>query len=137
MIYFIDTNYLLRLLLKDNQKQHDKVYSLFSQAIHDENIKLITSSLVIFEIEWVLASVYEMQKSLRIRYLKTLLSLDVLRIPEKDLLLASLSLYEKYRISLEDCYFIAFAKNNAIKPEHFGTFDKKLKKIYTTYCEDK
>lgn len=124
MTYFIDTNYLLRLLLKDNPKQHAEVYSLFSQAIHDENIKLITSPLVIFEIEWVLASVYKMQKSSRIRYLKTLLSLDVLYIAEKNLLSSCLSLYEKYPLSMEDCYFIAFAGNNSIKPEHFGTFDK-------------
>ena len=55
---FIDTNYFLRFLLKDNEKQFIEVKKLFEKAILGE-IDLYTSLIVIFEIYWVLSSFYK------------------------------------------------------------------------------
>jgi len=44
---FIDTNYFLRFLLKDDEKQFNIVYSLFQKGINRE-IQLFTSVVVFF-----------------------------------------------------------------------------------------
>ncbi|MFA5770598.1 MAG: PIN domain-containing protein, partial [Patescibacteria group bacterium] len=59
--YFIDTNYFLRLLLRDDEKQFEEVYSVFQQAVN-QKVKIYTSVIVFFEIYWVLSSFYKKNK---------------------------------------------------------------------------
>lgn len=73
--YFIDTNYFLRLLLKDDEKQFKEAYLIFQQAVNQE-IKIFTSTIVFFEIYWVLSSFYKKDKLKIIKYLKKILKID-------------------------------------------------------------
>lgn len=124
-IYFIDTNYFLRLLLRDNETQFKQVYSLFQKAIA-EKVNITTSVVVFFEIYWVLTSFYQKNKGLCTDYLDKILQMNFLEMENKELLSTALNLYTSSSLDLEDCYNLAYhLKNNLDK---FASFDKKILK---------
>lgn len=127
--YFIDTNYFLRLLLKDNKKQFEEVYSIFKKAV-DQEIKIYTSVIVFFEIYWVLSSFYKKDKLRIIEYLKKILRMDFLEIENRPILQETLILFAKQNLDLEDCYNISYSKYNNI--DKFFTFDKKINTLLKT-----
>lgn len=57
----IDTNVLIRFLVKDNEQQADLVYKLFKEA---ESLKeaLFVPIVVVLETIWVLESVYKIPR---------------------------------------------------------------------------
>ncbi|PIS13856.1 hypothetical protein COT65_02045 [Candidatus Shapirobacteria bacterium CG09_land_8_20_14_0_10_47_13] len=121
---FLDTNYFLRFLLKDNQSQYLIVKRLFIRASHGK-VKLFTSLVVFFEICWVLRSYYGKRKGNLCLMLEKLLKMNFINFPERYLLEKSLNLFEKENLSFEDCYNFILAKEK--KVASFATFDKKLK----------
>jgi predicted nucleic-acid-binding protein len=124
---FIDTNYFLRFLLNDISEQHNLVKNLFIKASEGKE-KLLTSTVVFFEVYWVLSSYYEKEKLEIINTLNKILKLTFIKLEEKDILLNSLTLFSKTNLDLEDCYNIHFAKSK--KVNLFETFDKKLEKEF-------
>ncbi len=58
----LDTNVLVRFLVRDDKVQAKAVYRIFKQAEADKN-QFWVSLVVILEMLWVLESVYEIQKS--------------------------------------------------------------------------
>ena len=126
--YFIDTNYFLRFLLKDDEKQFNIVYSLFQKAINGE-IQLFTSVVVFFEIYWVLSSFYKKKKNKIIEFLKNILKLTFIDFENKTILEEAIIFFQKFNLDLEDCYNLAYAKLK--KANEFNTFDKILNKIST------
>ena len=122
---FVDTNYFLRFLLKDDSLQHTKVTELFMSAARGE-VALCTSVVVFFEMFWVLTRVYEKPKNEVVVILTKVLKLSFIEFDERFLMQKALSLYKKGTIELEDYYNIAFAEfKNA---DTFASFDKKLQK---------
>jgi len=124
--YFIDTNYFLRFLLKDDEKQFNIVYSLFQKGINGE-IQLFTSVVVFFEIYWVLSSFYKKKKNKIIEFLKNILKLTFIDFENKIILEEAIILFQKFNLDLEDCYNLAYAKLK--KANEFTTFDKILNKL--------
>ncbi|HUD45031.1 MAG TPA: PIN domain-containing protein [Patescibacteria group bacterium] len=120
---FIDTNYFLRFLLNDISEQHKTVKELFLSA-SEGKVALTTSTIVFFEIYWVLGSYYEKEKTEIVEALKNILKLTFIEIEERQILLNSIKLFEKTNLDLEDCYNLYFAKAKKVKL--FKTFDKKL-----------
>lgn len=125
---FVDTNYFLRFLLKDNLKQYSRAKQLFSQAAKGE-VDLISSVLVFFEISWVLSSVYSQDKAELTAILLRIMSLSV-TFENKDLVLKALELFEKSNLSLVDCYNLVFARKYQTK--EFKTFDTQLSKKFNS-----
>lgn len=123
---FVDTNYFLRFVLQDNELQYLEAKKLFLEAAKGK-IELITSSVVFFEIHFVLKSFYKKDKSFLVEILSRVLNLSIV-FPEKQLLQASLNFYEKSAVGLEDCYNIAFSKMVGVS--EFKTFDLKLGKEF-------
>jgi len=125
---FVDTNYFLRYLLRDNEKQYLIASKLIEEAALGTK-ELFTSTIVFFELQWVLGSVYNKQKANIVPILKSILaSLPFIRIEERSLLEESLGLYEEESVSLADCYNLLVARDQ--KVETFATFDQKLLKLY-------
>jgi predicted nucleic-acid-binding protein len=124
--YFIDTNYFLRFLLKDDEKQFNIVYSLFQKGISGE-IELFTSVVVFFEIYWVLSSFYKKKKNKIIEFLKNILKLTFIDFENKIILDEAIIFFQKFNLDLEDCYNLSYAKLK--KANEFNTFDKILNKI--------
>lgn len=125
---FVDTNYFLRFLLNDISEQHRQVKDLFISG-SEKKVNLITSTIVIFEIYWVLSSYYEKEKAEIVEVLEKILKLTFITLKERELLLNSLKLFEKTNLDLEDCYNIYYAKHQ--KVYSFKTFDKKLEKEFS------
>jgi len=73
----IDTNVLVRFLVKDDQKQAEIVRNLFKQVETDQG-KLFISLLVILEVIWVLESVYEISRQDILGAFQNLLLMPVL-----------------------------------------------------------
>lgn len=119
---FVDTNYLLRFLIKDVKTQYQQAKDLFLKAAREE-VKLITSLVTFFEIAWVLKSRYGLDKETLAESLYKILSLNI-EIPDRQLLFESLYLYRNSNLALEDCYNLTFAKKQNV--DDFKTFDKKL-----------
>lgn len=124
---FVDTNYFLRFLLNDISEQHKQVKNLFLSG-SEGKIDLITSTIVIFEIYWVLSSYYEKEKTEIAEVLEKILKLTFIELEERELLLNSLKLFVRADFDLEDCYNLYYAKLQ--KADSFKTFDKKLEKEF-------
>lgn len=120
---FVDTNYFLRFILKDNPKQSQEARTLFEKALlRKEN--LFTSTIVIFEIYWVLSSFYGKKKKAIISTLNNILRMTFIGIEERAVLYEAARLWEKENLSFEDCYNLAYAKSQGAAS--IKTFDKTL-----------
>ena len=124
---FVDTNYFLRFLLKDNNSQHLVAKKLFLSAAKGE-IDVTTSIIVFFEIYWVLKSYYEKNKDELNKTLNKILNLTFIKLAEREILTKSLKLFKTTTLSLEDCYNLLLAKE--IATDDFASFDEKLKKHF-------
>jgi len=124
---FIDTNYFLRFLLADSTPQHDEAKTLFLAAAEGKK-NIFTSSIVIFELYWVLTSFYGKNKKDVASTLEQVLAMHFVGIAERDILINAVSLYKKSTFDLEDAYNISFAKVKGAK--EFKTFDKKLQRLF-------
>lgn len=124
---FIDTNYFLRFLLRDVENQHIKAKSLILSA-SEGKVKLFTSTVVFFEIYWVLSSYYGKNKTELVDTLSALLDLKFIILEERNVLRSSLELFEKSTLNLEDCYNLNFAKSK--NASGIRTFGRKLAKAF-------
>ena len=119
---FIDTNIFLRFLIKDIPSQFEESRELFLSAAREETI-LITSTIVIFELEWVLGDFYQLPKEEIIPVLEEVLQLKVI-LEEKQIVLKALDIFKDKKLDLEDCYNLVYARLKGV--DAFKTFDKKL-----------
>lgn len=126
---FVDTNYFFRFLFKDIKNQYLEAETLFLSASERE-VSLITSTIVFFELYWVLKSYYEKNKSEIIQVLLKVLSFNFIEFKERELLLNALSLFQKKSLDLEDCYNIYYCRSKGIKTGSLKTFDKKLEREF-------
>lgn len=124
---FIDTNYFLRFFLKDINNQYLNVKQLFLKGARGE-VKLITSTIVIFEVFWVLRSYYRRDRTEISQTLRKILDLNFIELSERSILQQGLNLFQQTNFSLGDCYNLVFAKRQGIKL--FKTFDLKLAKFF-------
>lgn len=124
---FIDTNYFLRFFLKDIRNQYLAVKQLFLKSARGE-AELVTSTIVILEVYWVLRSYYNRNRAEICQTLQNILDLDFIELSERSILQQGLDLFQQTNLSLGDCYNIIFAKEHAIKS--FKTFDSKLAKAF-------
>ncbi|OGY30477.1 MAG: hypothetical protein A3F35_03510 [Candidatus Woykebacteria bacterium RIFCSPHIGHO2_12_FULL_45_10] len=125
---FIDTNYLLRFFLADLEDQHNQARKLLVDAAAGR-IKLFTSTVVVFELYWVLRSFYQKDRRQIFQTLKDFLDLEFIHVEERATLKDSLETFERSTLSLVDCYNLAFAKSRNAKD--FKTFDRKLAKYFS------
>lgn len=127
---FVDTNYFLRFILKDNTEQYEIAKNLFRKADDNKNL-LFTSTIVIFEISFVLEKLYKLPKAEIISVLKKIINLQYLYLEEKDRLVKTINLYSENNISFEDSYNLAYSQEH--KCDNFHTFDQKLHSVFKKY----
>ncbi len=121
---FVDTNYFLRFLLKDNSSQSQKAINLFQKASLGQ-VKLDTSVIVIFEIYWVLKSFYKKNNQFTQKILSDILKMEFIDFENYEILKLAIYNLSYYNFDLEDAYNCFYASRNKIKI--FKTFDQKLK----------
>ena len=124
---FVDTNVFLRFLLKDIAEQFEDAKKLFDNGAEGKS-KLFTSTIVIFEINWVMTSFYSKDKKEICKILIDILNMNFVEIFERAVLLEAVTLLMVSNFSLEDSYNLAYAQARGAK--EFKTFDKKLEKKF-------
>ncbi len=124
---FVDTNYFLRFLINSNNRQHIITKELFLKAAQGKE-NLITSTIVYFEIYWVLSSFYGKQKKELVKILKNILKMDFIIFKEKDILQEAISIFADSNLDLEDSYNLSYI--NKYQIENLNTFDENLYKCF-------
>lgn len=124
---FVDTNYFLRFILADVLDQHQKTKILFQNAAKGK-INLFTSTIVVFEICWVLISNYNRDKDQVTKVLNNLLKMSFIDFENHSLLKQSLSIYRNTPLSLIDAFNLLYSKSKGATD--FKTFDQKLSKKF-------
>ena len=112
--FLIDTNVILRCLLRDNEEQAQKA---------DEVIKAGAWTLpeVLAEVEHVLRTVYNVErKDIAEQLFK---AFELIKFERPDIMLRALEIFNNTRLDFVDCIIAAYHGVN--KVEVF-TFDKKL-----------
>ena len=123
----LDTNVLLRLILKDNNQQLKEIIKILEQA-ESGKINLYCKSISIFEIVFVLSGkMYQTAKSEIVEILKTMLNISVINFEESKELSLALDIFLDYSISAVDSFLIA---NCILNKQDFFSFDTKANKIY-------
>jgi predicted nucleic-acid-binding protein len=119
---FVDTNIFLRYLINDDVSISDRIEDVFKKASSGK-ILLITSSLVIIEIIFVLDSYYDKpKKDIETAVLK-IMNTKGLEIKDSDIILDALNYYLHKNIDFVDAYNAFFMKEHSIAD--ILTLDKK------------
>jgi predicted nucleic-acid-binding protein len=119
----LDANSILRFVLQDNLEQADSTEKIL---LSDEsNIPLE----VVAEVVYVLQKVYEVERSLISKKLKSLVSIREDLVFEKNVVLYAADIYSSTSLDFVDCLLAGYFK---IKKYSIFTFDKSLKKKIQT-----
>jgi predicted nucleic-acid-binding protein len=113
----LDTNYILRFLIKDN----DEMYTIAKDAIKNNNCFI--DNEVLAEVVFVLLKVYNTSKSDIKNTLVKFLSFENIILNSKSTIIKALELFDEKNIDFVDAILCAKSKKYEVK-----TFDKNLNK---------
>jgi len=126
MRHFVDSNVFLRFLLKDHPVQSPACFAMFERA-EKGLIKLLTTDIILLEIEWVLRSVAKLDKYNIVDKLQHILLFDAIEITNRNILNSALIIYQNKNIDLVDAYQICWLQNNNISSIY--TYDNDFDKV--------
>lgn len=118
---FIDANYILRYLLKDNPKQ----FLIVKEVIENQDIAL--TDFIFAEVVYVLEKVYSVPRKDIKGALEGLVEYKNLFMENKSVILRSLQIYSESKLDLADALLIAYHQDSSNTVLH--TFDKRILKI--------
>lgn len=122
----IDTNVLLRLLVRDLDTQVRTAEALIATHCSSEEPGHV-SLLVIVEIVWALKGYYGYDRSQIASSIRALLNVSELEVESADEIHAALSDYETSAAGFVDC--LLARTNEALGCDHTVTFDRKAARI--------
>lgn len=118
----IDTNVIVRFLVKDDIRQAEAVYELFKQA-EDNQDELYIPILVIFETLWVLESVYEITREEILNAIGALVLMPIFKFEVQPVIQRFLVSAHESKTDLSDLLIACSAKFAGC--DTVLTFDKK------------
>jgi predicted nucleic-acid-binding protein len=118
----LDTNVLIRFLVKDDERQSGIVYKIFKQSEFNNEI-LYVPLLVVLEIIWVLESVYKTSRHDILESINDLLLMPILEFEAQPTILSFISSAQESSTDLSDL-LIAYAAKSA-GCEGILTFDRR------------
>ena len=122
----IDTNVLVRYLVKDDEKQFALAQTLITEALATGQPVMI-SMLVSLETEWVLRSLYKISKPQIASVLARLLESKDVVFEDEECLEEALYHWNGSQADFADCLIVA--KNRRLGCSSFFTFDTKAGKL--------
>jgi predicted nucleic-acid-binding protein len=122
----LDTNVLVRFLVKDDARQAQIVYRVFKQAEADKKFFWV-SLLVVIETMWVLDSVYQITRKDILASLNELLLMPILKFEVQPTIQRFILLAPNTTIDLSDVLIGCAANQSGC--EGVLTFDKKASKF--------
>ena len=122
----LDTNVLVRFLVKDDEHQSKIVYKVFKQAENDK-IFFWVSLLVVLETIWVLDTVYEITRKEILDSVNEILLMPILKFEAQPTIQRFIFLARENKIDLSDVLIACAAKISGC--ERVLTFDKTASKL--------
>ncbi len=122
----LDTNVLVRFVVRDDGAQLQAAKSLIEQCVADGR-SLFVPVTVTLEFEWVLRSRYGFYKEAVLQVLSNLLSAAELSFDAERALEVALHLYREASADFADCVHVALAAAAGESP--LWTFDKAAAKV--------
>jgi predicted nucleic-acid-binding protein len=117
----VDTNVLVRLITRDDQKQVAAAESFVSKGAW-------VSTLVLMEATWVLTAVYELTQAEISKAIEMLLQHRDLTIQDSETVAAALEQYRsRPALGFSDCLILETVRKAGHLP--LGTFDRNLSKL--------
>ena len=118
----VDTNILVRFLVRDDEQQAMKVYKIFKTA-EAEKTELFVPLPVVLELIWVLDSAYEVSRTEILDSIRDLLGIPILKFEHQSALQQCVFAAQGNTYDLSDLLIAHSAKINGC--ETTLTFDKK------------
>jgi predicted nucleic-acid-binding protein len=118
----LDTNALIRFLVRDDERQAEAVYRIFKQAESD-NEALFVPLLVVLDTIWVLESVYKIKRKEILDCINELLLMPILAFEAQSTIISFISSAMETKIDLSDLLIAHSA--NLSGCECVLTFDKR------------
>lgn len=122
----LDTNVLVRFVVRDDAAQHAAARRLVSATVA-EGTSLFVPVTVVLELEWVLRSAYGFPKDDVLRALSGLFSAVELSFESERALEVALQLYREGSADFADSLHVALAAQAGEQP--LWTFDKRAAKV--------
>jgi len=121
----VDTNILIRFLVRDDRKQADLVYRKLKKTENDKEI-LFVPLLVVLETIWVLESVYDVSKQEILESIDELLLMPVFKFEAPGVISGVIKSASTSKLELSDLLIAHSAKRSGC--EIVITFDKRASK---------
>ena len=118
----LDTNVLIRFLVRDDERQADTIYRLFKQVESDKEA-LFVPLLVVLETIWVLESVYKIPRGEILDSIDELILMPILEFEAQSAILSFISSARETKMDLADLLIAHSAKFSGC--ERVLTFDKR------------
>lgn len=125
MVYFVDTNIFVRILVKEDERSFRECFQFFQHA-YNGKIKIITSSLVLAEVHWVLSSFYRFGKDETVEALQNILNTRV-RVKDGSSVSLALEMFRNTNVKLTDALIAShplIEKRRATVVSYDKDFDK-------------
>jgi len=97
----LDTNVLVRLLVRDDEQQAERARAVL-EAAEQDGARYLVTHLVLLEMIWVLSAVYELDRDEVLTALGMLTELPVLAFEEHDLVIELIRTGRASRVHLPD-----------------------------------
>jgi predicted nucleic-acid-binding protein len=122
----LDTNVLIRYLIKDDKKQFSLAEKVVDSAIKHKTL-LHISLVVLCEVVWVLNYTYELKREEIVLFLDKLLHAEHIEIENRQVALGAFREYQHSQADFADC--IIGLINQSFSCTTTYTFDKKAAKL--------
>lgn len=122
----LDTNVLVRFLVRDDETQFQKAQRLIRREI-GAGQRVFVSLLVLLETEWVLRSRYQLQKAALVATLSALLDASGIQFEDEAAIEEALYLWRDNPVEFADC--LIGAHNAGLGCRGTVTFDAKAVKL--------
>ena len=122
----VDTNVLVRFLVRDDEAQFEKARKLIKREVAAGRGVLV-NQLVLLETEWVLRSRYSLPKQLIIQAISGLLDASDVQFEDEAAIEEALFVWKESTADFADC--LIGAKNRRLGCRATATFDVKASKL--------
>ena len=121
-VTIIDTNVVLRYLLRDHEGFYREAEALFDKAFSGKK-KVLLLDTVIAEVVYVLSGLYKVKRQEIAHVLKELLKAKGINAVDKDVLFDALKIFAEKNLDFVDCLICAYGSRYQVM-----SFDKKVRK---------
>ena len=118
----LDTNVLVRFLVRDDKRQAETIYRVFKKAESDREVFFVPL-LVVLETVWVLESVYKIPRKEILDSVNELILMPILKFETQPAILNFISSARETKMDLSDLLIAHSAKFSGC--ECVLTFDKR------------